>query len=552
MSPGGAARLLIWAGVFAGAWFFPSSQDALRKWGRIAKQLARRRALTCVALALMVLLPRLALLPVWPMPIPYIYDEFGYILQADTFASGRLTNPPHPMAHFFESIYILQAPTYNAKFPPGQGLMLSLGQMLFDHPWLGVWLSCGVLAAALCWALQQWFPPGWALFGSMLALPLCLTSYWMNSYWGGAVTGIGSALVLGACGSYVRPAPVTQFARMPLLLGIGSILLMYTRPFEGIVLLAPVFLFLLRKRIGWTGWIVIALTGVAGAGWLAYYNQRVTGDPLKLPYVEYDRQYPSTPHLNILPLPPAHKFDEVNFAVMDQWERDAWAKARRPEFLLTRPRNVYEMLDLFLGSFVLLLPVALFGRELLRSPRLKLIRWCLLAGCVPVAIGIEYYQHYAAPILPAILILTVEAFRRLRLLELSRKPVGRFLTGALPAAMLLIAFGHQAHQIYRPKTIEETYPPNARMQRLSDALIQEHPGGNVVFVRYTKTRMPQEEWIYNRADIDNSQVIWAQDLGPEQNRRLMDYYEGRAFWLLKPDENADTVDRFDGAQTTPK
>ncbi len=44
------------------------------------------------------------------------------------------------------------------------------------------------------------------------------------------------------------------------------------------------------------------------------------------------------------------------------------------------------------------------------------------------------------------------------------------------------------------------------------------PGQLLVFVRYFPQHVFQEEWVFNGADIDNSRIVWARDLGPVENQ----------------------------------
>ena len=78
-------------------------------------RLAARRPLAVAVVFAATLFGQLLMLPFLGLPEPNVGDEFGYLLAADTFAAGRLTNVPHPFWRHFETFHVLQQPTYMGR-----------------------------------------------------------------------------------------------------------------------------------------------------------------------------------------------------------------------------------------------------------------------------------------------------------------------------------------------------------------------------------------------------------------------------------------------------
>ena len=517
----------------------------------IGERFARRKALVLFTAAATTAILRLSLLWLIPVPVPTAHDEFSYLLAADTFAHGRVTNTSHPMWVFFETIHVNQHPNYMSKYPPGQGLLLAVGELL-GQPWIGVLLGMTAMCVSVVWMLQGWLPPSWALLGGVLVvLRFAAFNYWIDSYWGGSLAATGGALTMGALPRLFR-RPRSLYA---VELAIGLTMLAYSRPVEGLVFslpLAVVFCaWLLRARPPWSAKLwkgVVPLAVVMGAtmSWLGYYNWRNTGDPLLFPYLVYERAYFTSPPLLVQRLPAARQF--LNPQLTDQSEdQRAEYREHRARMLLTIWRRTRGFL-LFLCGPLLAAPLITLP-WLLRDLRMRLL-WVQLLICWFVLMAITFFSvHYAAPLTATVFALAMQGMRHLRRWHWGETPVGILFTRAIVLVCMALVPAHLG------KTWFDVHHgvvwADTSMYARADIAgkLKATPGEHLVIVRYATGHDVHDEWVYNAADVDHAKVVWARQIPGVDLKPLLKYFHDRRVWIVEPDSHDIQLRDYPAPQT---
>jgi hypothetical protein len=529
----------------ASAITIPAPVDTRRLWDRLLaayEALSHRELLACSTVLVLTLAIRGLVLPVFPVPDPATHDEFSYLLAGDTYASGRLVNPTHPMWQHFETIHELMQPVYASKYPPLQGLVLAFGEKIFGLPWAGVYLSAGLMCFFVCWTLQGWLTPNAALLGAILfMLRVGIFSYWMNSYWGGAVPAIGGALVLGGL---VRVWRRSQPMHL-LTVAVGLAILMHSRPFEGAVLGALAFGCLvwlwrgfpsdlrsndflkrcLRAAIPATAILLVSL------GAVAYVDYRVTGNVLTMPHALYARQYEVAPMFAFLPLRPEPVYRHASIReVFTGWNVWVWRTARE-DVLNAALGKISDFYNFFFGLWPLLVPPLIWPYRLKSTE--ERITVALLIAFVAIAnlplIGIQ--AHYAAPIAALMYVRFMQTLSRLYDWRPAGHPVG-FAAGVFFVTLCGYQFVDTLNFFVRNRP-----PVSLFTVKRAEVLhqLESQAGKQLVLVRYAEKHNVHEEWVWNRADIDGSGMVWAREMGPQKDAELLDYFHGRHVWLLEAD-----------------
>lgn len=544
--------------ILIAAFVIPKGE--FRLFGLVERGLARianRPQLAVFFVGLAAVTLRTIVIPILPIPYAGVPDEFSYLLMSDTFSHGRLTNPTHPLWVHFENINVIHQPTYCSMYYPAQGFFMAAGQVIAGHPFGGVCLSLGLMCAAICWMLQGWVAPYWALMGGLLAaIRIATFSYWANSYFGGAVAAVGGALVLGALPRIKREPNV----RDALLMGLGFGILMTSRPFETAFFGMPVFIALLwwilrdkrtRKAMLIRVAIPLATVLVVTICFLLYYFWRTTGNPFLPAYVVNLRRYTIEPSFAWLPLRPIPEYHhEVLRRYFLGYNLNMYHLARAHPIFSVMIKCVM-LWFFFLGPLLtvpflglgFVLPYGMSLRDV--SPK---VRFLLLACCFTlIAILLPVYAnpHYAAPITATIYTLLMIAFQRVRHWRFRGKPAGLTLiratvTGAVVLLFLLISGSVFHFPLLNSNKPETWCSPWYQMQPRAavEEKLRAQPGDHLVLVHYSPSHNLIEDWTWvnNDADIDHSKIVWAHDMG-DQNDELFRYFSTRDLWLLEPDED---------------
>ena len=522
---------------------------------RVFGELARRRSLSVLVVGATAGILRLLVLPISPIPQPSVADEFSYLLAGDTFASGRLTNPTHPMWVHFETFHISQIPSYMSMYFPAQGMFLAAGKLLAGHPWWGVWASVALMCAAICWMLQGWLPAGWALFGAFLAvLRIALFSDWVNTYFGGAVPALGGTLLLGALPRLLKSFRGRDFFWM----ATGMSLLALSRPYEGLLVTIPALL-----AAGWRmlkqahpSFAVLAGRAAPAAalllltvGFLGYYNYRLFGKVLTSPYSVNRQQYASAPVFIWERERPEPVYrHEIMREAYAKYELQGTRESQTPSGFVRKLGEKTVRTGFFYLGFVLLPPLAMLPK-VVRDRRIRILVFVGLFLAIGLLGEIWLFPRYVAPFVGGVYAILMQSMRHLRARWRGAAP-GLLLVRSVPVLCVLLAAARVFAgplNIALPNSLAFTAYGNLplglpRAQVLAD--LEQQPGQQLVIVRYSPNHELFDDWVYNRADIDHAKVIWAREMDPSGNRELLDYFKNRKAWLVEPDFNPPRVSPY--------
>jgi hypothetical protein len=348
------------------------------------------------------------------------------------------------------------------------------------------------------------------------------------------------------------------------------------------------------------------------AGFIGYYNWRVTGSPAVFPHFIEQREITTAVFLWQHDKPPISyanpQFDDFYHNFLPSLYQPSWDAAKGQWWYKST-----DFWEFFLGPALSIPFLAL--PWVLNDPRNRLLLVQAAFSAVGLWSIVYYHAHYAAPLMATVFVLMMQCMRVLRRLRIFGRAVGVALTWLIvlfsvligpiyfaqsvisqPSALFEWSHRHSLLALAVPLLVlvllrvgfslakrpvapwravlsagcelllvlaivlqlcemqrnlyADAFPYvddlNEPFRKPVEKQLATLPGEHLVLVRYSKDHNSGEEYVYNEADIDHSETVWAReipgmDLGP-----LLNYFRNRDVWLYEPDEDDSIVQPYDG------
>jgi hypothetical protein len=353
----------------------------------------------------------------------------------------------------------------------------------------------------------------------------------------GAVPAIGGALLIGSLPRLKNDGP-RVFAAVCLALGL--IILMNSRPFDGALLSLASLLYILpslvRKRMALR--VLLPAGVVFGCGLLltGYYCWRVTGSPLRMAYQVNRDTYGWPENLAFL-APKKVVLRHPSLRSMYVKEVNHHDIYKSPDKLIDNlATRLFDNWTFLIGPLLtiplLFIPVMMRSR----ATRPLVIFLGLIIGLN--LLQMVLYPYHLGPVVPIIYALAAEGCRRIYAgLFRWSPPRGIAFVLGLPFFLILTtAMKQEAVALDIPVAYwEHAAEPHREARAGIEEWLQNRARKQLVIVRYAPGHPPDQEWVYNRADIDGSKVVWAGEMDPESDACLLSYFSDREAWLLQAD-----------------
>ena len=265
---------------------------------------------------------------------------------------------------------------------------------------------------------------------------------------------------------------------------------------------------------------------------MGFYNLRVTGNPLQMPYQTHEEIYAMVPLFLWQKLPLEPKYDHK--IIRDFHATHTLSFAISAHFLASYKKTIYPLLLLGVWSVNIFLIPVIIAFPVLMVWTLR-NRWAhhglLIQSVLVLGLLTEpfKYVHYLAPVTGLNYYFVLNAFRLARWRNKRVGDLMLWLTPLLAIAALLVAL----HGTINKKASASWQDRRAQLVKQ----LKQTDGKHLIIVTYGPRHSYHDEWVYNEADIDNAKVIFARAMDIKQDCELVEYFKSRRIWSLGIDDD---------------